>query len=398
MPSLYTAVTAALLLMPSGTAAASAQVYTDHAYTAIKALNSEWYDIYTGLWDEAWWNSANVLTTLAEFASLRLDDANELNLGGHMLNTWERAQRSQVSTIKTFDADGITVTSNCINDHAGCMTKQGSGGRWKKRQFDYLTNDFYDDSSWWALGVLKAYDVTGDRRYLDSAVIIFEDLRTGLGGPCKGGIFWNKERQYVNAITNELYLFVAAALANRIPQEARFLKIAKDQWNWFNKSGMINKDNLINDGLNSKCKNNGYQTWSYNQGVILGALVELAQATGDASLIDKAHSIANAAIDHLSNDAGVIVETDSCELRPGHCGTDGQQFKGIFVRNLRYLHEASPRDRYKKVILKNADVIWANNRNSKNQLGVAWNGPFVTATVMSQSAALDVLVAAIAVS
>jgi hypothetical protein len=39
---------------------------------------------------------------------------------------------------------------------------------------------------------------------------------------------------------------------------------------------MINSHNNINDGLSLKiCENNGHTVWSYNQGVILGGLVEL---------------------------------------------------------------------------------------------------------------------------
>lgn len=259
---------------------------------------------------------------------------------------------------------------------------------------------------WWALGLIRAYDVTRDTAYLDSAVLLFTDLQSGLGGPCKGGIYWSRERKYVNAITNELYLSIAASLANRIPGDASYVKIAKEQWEWFKNSGMINKNNLINDGLNGKCKNNGLNTWSYNQGVVLGGLTELHRATNgsDASLLTSAKTIARAAIKHLSNEDGVLVETDKCELRKGNCGRDGQQFKGIFVRNLRYLHDVSPEEDFRRFILDQAASIWVNNRDEresakgKSRLGVAWAGPFVKATGASQSCALDALVAAIAVA
>lgn len=291
--------------------------------------------------------------------------------------------------------DGMVASSYCIDDSSGCMTKRDF---LDKRGFDDFINEFYDDEGWWALALIRTFDVTGQQKFLDAAIQIFVDMQTGLGGPCNGGIFWNKDRLYVNAITNELYLFVAAALANRTPEKHRYLQIARDQWRWFKQSGMINKDNLINDGLDDQCNNNGLQTWSYNQGVILGGLVEIFKATGNRDLLKEAHVIARAAIKHLSNEDGVLVETDKCELRGGNCGHDGQQFKGIFVRNLRYLHDTAPRDLYRDFIIKNADVIWANNRNDRDMLGVAWNGPFIKASGASQSSALDVLVAAIAVS
>lgn len=368
--------------------------YVSNTMNAIETLNAEWYNVATGIWDNAWWNSANVLTTLTEFAILRMDQANDINVGGYMYNTFVQAQKTHVETSKSYTNDtGMVSSLDCMDD--GCMAEPGYS-HWK-RGFDDFINDYYDDEGWWALALIRSYDATCDHRFLDAAVRVFEDMQTGLGGPCRGGVFWNKERKYVNAISNELYLSVAASLGNRIPDD-RYLKIAKDQWKWFKNSGMINKDNLINDGLDAKCKNNGLQTWSYNQGVILGGLAELFIATGDHRFLKEAHVIAKAAIKHLSNKDGVLVETDKCERRDGNCGRDGQQFKGIFVRNLRYLYEVAPVGQYRDFVLKNADVIWAKNRNHRNMLGVSWNGPYIKATGASQSAALDVIVAAVAVA
>jgi predicted alpha-1,6-mannanase (GH76 family) len=46
---------------------------------------------------------------------------------------------------------------------------------------------------------------------------------------------------------------------------------AKGCWTWFEETGMQGPNGLINDGVDlSTCKNNGYPTRTYNQGVILG--------------------------------------------------------------------------------------------------------------------------------
>lgn len=106
---------------------------------------------------------------------------------------------------------------------------------------------------------------------------------------------------------------------------------------------MINENNLINDGLDinpdGSCSNNGDTTWSYNQGVILGGLVELSKATGDSEYLSEATSIAEAAIAALSED-GILHE--SCE--PNDCGADGSQFKGERIhtayRNIGWVDKA----------------------------------------------------------
>jgi predicted alpha-1,6-mannanase (GH76 family) len=100
--------------------------------------------------------------------------------------------------------------------------------------------------------------------------------------PC-GGLWWSKDETYVNAIANELFLDIAAHLANRAgSRSSYYLRWAKKEWRWFQKSGMINSNNTINDGLDlDTCENNGGTVWSYNQGVVLGGLTELSRATND---------------------------------------------------------------------------------------------------------------------
>lgn len=142
--------------------------------------------------------------------------------------------------------------------------------------------------------------------------------------------------------------------------------------------------------LTSFCLQN---TWSYNQGVILGGLVELNRAAPNSTYLPLAAKIAKAAIDELSDDDGVI--HDTCEP---NCGGDGSQFKGIFTRNLQLLHAAAPDAAYIKTIQVNANSIWENDRDDGNRLSINWAGPFVApANASTHSSAMDALVAAITV-
>ncbi len=254
-------------------------------------------------------------------------------------------------------------------------------------------NGYYDDEGWWALTWIKAYDLTGNATYLSAAKTIFADMSGGWDASvCNGGIWWDKNRTYKNAIANELFLTVAARLHNRTPGDAgpgSFLDWAQREWAWFAASGMINSGNLINDGLTSSCQNNGGTTWSYNQGVILGGLSDLYKAVNDVSLLSEAETIASAATTSptLINANGILVEP--CEA--SGCGNDGTQFKGIFAKNLYYLWTADQKSTWRNFLATNANSIWTNDRNSANQFGLHWAGPFDTADGSRQSAAEDVL-------
>lgn len=133
--------------------------------------------------------------------------------------------------------------------------------------------------------------------------------------------------------------------------------------------------------------------WTYNQGVVLGGLVELNRASPNKTYLDSAQSIALAAISALTDENDVL--HDPCEP---NCAPDATQFKGIFIRNLQMLQNVAPQDEYVKVIEACANSIWANDRNSHNQLSVDWSGPFINpANASTHSSALDALVAAISV-
>lgn len=264
-------------------------------------------------------------------------------------------------------------------------------GRHQNFQNKGFLNDYYDDEGWWALAWLKVYDNTHQPKYLNMAQEIFEDMKTGWGGKC-GGLWWDKIHSYSGAVENELFLTVAAQLANRASPNQDYLDWALKIWHWFENSGMINRQNNINNGLNlTTCDNDNGTVWTYNQGIILGGLLELNVANPNISYVLTAMKIASAGIDALSDSNGILHEP--CEP---DCGGDGPQFKGIFMRNLQKLQMAFPSDWVRTFIQKNADSIWSQDRNINDELGLTWSGPFNGATASTQSSACDALVAAIA--
>jgi predicted alpha-1,6-mannanase (GH76 family) len=150
-----------------------------------------------------------------------------------------------------------------------------------------------------ALAWIRAYDLTKDRQYLDTAAGIFEDmLSTGMNATC-GGIWWRKAEPKKNtAIANALFISAAAHLANRMTNKSYYYGWAKKNYEWFQQVGYL-KDCKIQDSLNvpTSCSLVG-SFWTYNQGVILGAMLEMNKAAPDSSLITQARCIANVRAKH----------------------------------------------------------------------------------------------------
>lgn len=309
------------------------------------------YNSSTGLWDTAnWWNAANALETTIQYSHL----TDTLTYRGNVFNTFYQ----------------------------------------KPRYANFLNPWFRDDDGWWALTWIKAYDLTGDSRYLEQAKSIFWDMTRGWDNVCGGGLYWHKrELNYKNAITNSLFLSVAAKLSLRSPTDPRYRDWATRSWQWFNQTGMINAKNLVNDGLNSECRNNDQTTWTYNQGVLIGALVDLHRLTDDPTMLKQAEAIADAAIVDLAPN-GILREP--CESK-NDCGDDAPQFKGVMLRNLAELYAVSPKPTYREFINRNAQSIW-NNRNATNQFGLSWSTAPDKTDAKRQSSAIDALNAFLAIN
>lgn len=332
--------------------------YSQQAASGIRTLQG-WYIQSSGLYQKPtdWWNSANAITVLVDYS---------------------RATRT------TEYLSAVTNTFSNANKAYGTTN---------------FINDSNDDEGWWAVAWIDAYDLTKTPGYLAMAQIIFADMTTQWDTTtCGGGVWWSKDLKnspYKNAITNELFLEIAASLANRETdgkRRAQYLSWAQKEWRWFNASGMINAGNMINDGLNATnpkaCTNNKGTTWTYNQGVVLGGLVELSNATHDPALLLKAQAIAAATMTNLVTATGVLRE-------PTGEGADLPQFKGIFMRNLVRLNGAAPSAKYKIFANTNADSICRNNQGANHQFGEHWEGPFDSGDGTRQTAALDALIAAI---
>jgi predicted alpha-1,6-mannanase (GH76 family) len=401
---------------------------------AVDAALMAWYDPTNGNWrkeheDHWWWQSAHALTTLIDY----------------MIRTGNRCNARVVAY--TYDKNkGKDYTTF----HPG---------------HDEDFNNFYiDDSGWWGLAWIRAYDLTSESRYLDAAGKVADWMwvrgkgwDTSEDNKCGGGLWWQaepppadykpdpnhpgEERRTKNAITIELFIKLAASLHNRLPGDTEYLRQAQVVWNWFNTNAMMAPLNqrsptnrpLILDSLydekpddhgivDTNC-NDARFIWSYSQGAILGALVELYRATGDAKLLDEADGIANAAIDSArtnylqrmvypqgSPHEGILRELGEEEKHcsnpnAGDCDINSTNnaaatFKGVFVRNLRELYDqnkALGRSTYTwaSFLKKQRESVIANARTATGDFGFFWTGPIREVTFATTASGLDALNAAL---
>lgn len=299
-------------LVPNASAQSVYDSVTDPTKRAEFALSTLqiWYNAGTGLWDTAgWWNSANVMTMIANLAKSDPNNAQLQNLATRVFaNTLLQAPAKNPQPGVETDAQRkrdigpsnstFTLLLNGTGAESGYSKSLNPDTSepyttfpddWDAEDGQYVNikslpsfaaeskdtatqaalvtapnpedwlDGFYDDDLWWALAWIGAYDVTQNIQYLQLAEGIFGRVTKAWPTRCgNGGIFWSWKKDYMNAIANELFLSTAAHLANRAENKDTYIEWAELTLKWFLNSGMINEQGTINDGLTEGCENNGY--------------------------------------------------------------------------------------------------------------------------------------------
>ena len=240
----------------------------------------QWYNHGDGLWKTtSWWNAANALTALIEYSKRTGSE----EYWPVIANTFDRCKEFEL-----YDSE-----------------------LGKNKLIRNFLNPWWDDEGWWVLVWLDAYELTGEPRYLEMARTIFEDMTLGWDEVCGGGVYWKKPNIGKHTITNGLFLLAAIRLHQHSSATVRgqtYLQWALTTWRWLETHGIVNPENLVENGLNDHCELQTGTFFTYNQGVVLGGLVELGLVTQNPSLIERARKIATAATGKLIYPNGILKE------------------------------------------------------------------------------------------
>lgn len=145
------------LLLAGGTVGEDAR---SRAHIALDTLQ-DWYNPSSGLWEtRQWWNSASVMTTIADFAAV---DRSVMDTATYVFNnTLHKAPASNPNP-------GPEVKTNYRrHEMSSRASSPVNASQW--------LDSAYDDDGWWALAWIAAYDVTEENAYLELAEGIFKAL------------------------------------------------------------------------------------------------------------------------------------------------------------------------------------------------------------------------------
>lgn len=267
----------------------------------------------------------------------------------------------------------------------------------------------YDDAQWTGISLIKAYQLLEKKRYLQKAIELWDYILKNSWDSdfCSGGLWWNVERTYKNAITNELFIVFSTMLYFET-NDQKYNDWAIRAWEWFRSTEMLSLETketevkyLVNDGVTSNCKNNNGPIWTYNQAVLIGGLVNLWKINNKEIYIDTAVKIALSALDFLTS-SDILVERSRDGSINNSLNSDQQQFKGIFCRYISSLEQALPPDNLNRIrihqFLSNNYVNVINNYPDYN-FGSLWDKKTSNdCNAISQTSGIDLILSFLRVS
>lgn len=240
------------------------------------------------------------------------------------------------------------------------------------------SSNYYDDENWMTMALVRAYDLTHDAKYLNQAKALYADIEAAWDTTCcgatHGGIWWDRAHTQKATASNAGPVIAGVRLAARTGDGA-YLTFAKQVYAYW-RANMTDPathqvfDDIRPDGTIKKYR------FTYNEGLMIGAAVELYSATHDASYLADAHGTAGWMLAHETE-----ASPDGTILNDGtntSCGGDCQQFKGIGFRYLSLLESVDPRADEQAVLVASAHAIWDLARSPATLFAPDWAGPAVT--------------------
>ena len=225
------------------------------------------------------------------------------------------------------------------------------------------TNRFYDDNSWKAVALAKAYKATGNQTHLEKAIAAYDFTLTGEDNVQGGGLYW-KETQYpgdpepVKGISSTAGAAHAAALLYEITGDNKYKTDADRLLDWIMDT-LEDEDGIILNCINADTGFINRTKWTYNIGVPISAYSILYTATQDNDYKTKALELAQAAQRMYFNPAnGTIIDISPFAFTLAESWidlyhiTDDKHWLGLAHKSIKFVYE---------------------NRDSNGRYGMTWN-------------------------
>ncbi len=308
------------------------------------------------------------------------------NFRGAAANYWIYAQ--------TIDVAGMAIARNRAKyaNYVSSLYKAQSTRGWHEG-----SDTYYDDENWMALALTRAYQITqpdpapGENpvNYLNTAESLYADIMGAVVKDSSGnfaGIRWHYAQDGRATASNAGPVITGLLLA-KLTGNSAYRNFAVQAYDfWFNK--MVDTSVYrVADFLNSD-GSIVWTDWTYDNGLMVGAALQLYTATGNSTYLTQARRFAEYMITHesVSTQYGPVLKEVVCG---NDCSGDATEFKGIA---LRYLIDLLAVDGANTSLRNLVDAtvasLWYAGRSAQTGLfGIKWEADLPAFDLGTQNSA-----------
>ncbi len=227
---------------------------------------------------------------------------------------------------------------------------------------DWTYNEYNDDIMWMVIACARAFFMTGDTAFLDTARYHFDQVwDRGWSEDLGGGIWWRTDNRTKNACINCPAAIAACLLGEALGDESYYGKAVKIM-EWVTANLYDPSTGQVYDAYDINGIKN---TWAstYNQGTFIGANTFLYEHYGDEAYYNRARLASDYTI-HTMYRGGVMSNEDSSGDLIG--------FKGILCRWISRFAVKYNQPDIMEWLKYNGAAAW-NNRNKADLIWTTWN-------------------------
>lgn len=219
----------------------------------------------------------------------------------------------------------------------------------------------YDDMMWWIISLARAYETTGDPKYLADAASGFYHVWKEAYDPERGGLWWNFAHDAKMACIN--YPTVVGSMTlYAVTKKADYLEKAKAVYAWSREVFFDAAQGRIADNMHYHFQRRDgmdidWTTQLYNQATFIGSAVMLYKATGEKAYLDDAVLAADYVREKMCTAEGLL---------PFKNGVEQGIYAAIFAQYVIRLIEDGGQTQYLDWLRQNIDAAWKNRDKKRN--------------------------------
>jgi hypothetical protein len=154
---------------------------------------------------------------------------------------------------------------------------------------------YYDDNQWIGITALDAYERKNKKSYLALGKLVYDFMMYGYDSVLGGGIYWKEtSKSSKNTCSNGPGALVALQLY-QATKDKKYLDTALLIYNWTNEK-LQTPSGLYYDNIRTKDNNIGKAIFSYNTGTMLQCNVYLYECTKDEKYLKRATAITDSSL------------------------------------------------------------------------------------------------------